>query len=1354
MRGVRLPALVPAVAIVLVCGSALVAGPQKERLPIGEFTARKIDPPVVDGKIGAGEWDRAFTTSGMITPFGHDLHQAETTVALGFDEANLYFLFKCRRTDREWYLRKSVRENDGYSFGDPSVEIWVTPPKLVPETYQNIINTFPAVLDQKMIPTRGYVAQGWSGRWTLGVTETETHYVLEAAIAAADFGIQKVEDGATWRFLLCRTAQGAKPRAQASWSVTQGFSEIPQHPQVHLRHDEAVVQLYGVTSVFTGQHRFPMAVVAPEAGPAEVSVELRWHAEPSGEKPLHVESRTLELDAGERKTFEFAGAVPEPLRDSKEKGYFTLVAMRKNGTEIYRQSFPFVVNGWTPSPRPHKPPDAKPPAELEFQAMYGPESNVMIVRADIIDLPQREKVAGGTIRLLRADGGKELLTVPMGPFRHWYSNTHFFLDKLRVPVLDVAKADKVEEHNERVRKLNEERKKQGKKPEPLWKVPTAEPLKVVVEATVAGADGESIKTKSREVELLRKKFAWSDNSIGITDQVIPPWTPVTYKDGRVGVWNRTLELDGLGLLESIDNGGIDQVRSMRLLVTRDGEASEVEPSEPALLRHVDAQVDLEGSGRCAGLAVDARTRVEFDGFVLNEWTLRGGAEKLTVEVVLPEEEATHFCSTAGGWAAVHDVTPDYWSSQQTGSGVLIGDFVPYIWLTNSDRAFLWVADNDKGWVTDDDRSLPTQEIRREGDTVVLRIHFIELPAELSEPTTITWAYQTFPSRPLPPGWRSIICSGRKGLLPSARNTYFWYDRQADWAVLWPYYCSPYPWSLEKSREAFRRFLPRTDHRPMVGSIAHSIARYRDYQGHQFPNYVVDWGMTPGDRSNGNCTQGKGPIDFRVYHYRMWVRDAGFRGLYVDENYIGLDRNFLTGGAYIRPDGRLQPGYSYLGLREYFKRLRVMFYENKVPAPNLWQHISSGAAYHAWLGHIFFEGENVEPTDLEFDYIEVLPAGRMRAIGSAKCAGGVMTMMCQSQRHATVHEPKHTHQFVGWVMAHDIVPEQVGFYSVIAQEARLYEDDVEFFGYWKDDCPVSTPTPDCLVSAHRSPGRALLWVVNTAREDRTAEVRVDYGDLGLRRRRAVALNAETGESIELSRRGLSVPVLRRDFAAVHLVERRVLESEESFYASFDGRREADEALGCCVLEPAGRDATLALADGVEGQALLVGQGMELWPRLHLTDAEGRVTFQALLSEEGLGPILASTPKRARRGGSPGVPPIAISLEKEGLVFERLPSKRGAEDGQRIVAPRPGGGETGQRPEGWHAFDLAWKEGSATLTVDGQELGAIRIEGLNIGGGRGAALTEACRFVFGGKGDALVAIDELRCYRPVRRYSGWW
>ena len=61
-----------------------------ERLPVGEFTATRFEkPPVIDGKVSPGEWDRAFTTSGLMAPFEHELQESETTMSLGFDAERL-----------------------------------------------------------------------------------------------------------------------------------------------------------------------------------------------------------------------------------------------------------------------------------------------------------------------------------------------------------------------------------------------------------------------------------------------------------------------------------------------------------------------------------------------------------------------------------------------------------------------------------------------------------------------------------------------------------------------------------------------------------------------------------------------------------------------------------------------------------------------------------------------------------------------------------------------------------------------------------------------------------------------------------------------------------------------------------------------------------------------------------------------------------------------------------------------------------------------------------------------------------------------------------------------------------------
>ncbi|MGD0092891.1 MAG: hypothetical protein ABSE73_23515, partial [Planctomycetota bacterium] len=91
-----------AVCLMLLAVWSAGAG-EGERLQIGEFTAVRFDkPPVIDGIVSPGEWDRALTTEGMMAPFEHELHESITLMSLGFDAERLYFLMRCTRGNQEW----------------------------------------------------------------------------------------------------------------------------------------------------------------------------------------------------------------------------------------------------------------------------------------------------------------------------------------------------------------------------------------------------------------------------------------------------------------------------------------------------------------------------------------------------------------------------------------------------------------------------------------------------------------------------------------------------------------------------------------------------------------------------------------------------------------------------------------------------------------------------------------------------------------------------------------------------------------------------------------------------------------------------------------------------------------------------------------------------------------------------------------------------------------------------------------------------------------------------------------------------------------------------------------------------
>ncbi len=1317
------------VAVLIAISTSLVSfAAGGERLPIGEFTAVRMNPaPVVDGKMTPGEWDRAFASSGLIVPFDHKLQEAETTIYMGYDDTRFYFLYKCRRGNSEWKLWKSSRNNDDYDFGEPTVELWITPPTLVPETYQNIINTYPAVFDEKFIPSRGYASLGWKANWTLGVSEDDLSYIVEASVLIKDFGFDKVKDGDSWNFLFCRNAPGTLPRSQASWSITQGFSEIPQHPKITFADKSPVVQLLGVVSVLSGNYNFPMAVIAPKDAGADVDVSLRFMQGKTISDADIITTKAINLKAGERQEFAFTGNTPEGWKT----GNFCITAKTRDGQMLFSQYFPFNVSGFVPLP-PVKPEKAQSVQDLYLKAMYGPESNWLMVKADIFDFAKRGDVAGGTVKIIDAVTNKVIKTAEVGAFREYYSATRISLDGEQIPVKDFKAIAYQKKQIENIKDDNIQLAKQGK---PLKNVPEIKetPARMVkVEVSLRDKDGNAMVQSSTDLSLLRYNMTWMNNNIGITDKVISPWTPVKVEKDKIGVWNRSMNLNGLGLARSITNGKTEQMKSaMRLIAVINGEEKEVAASVPSVTRQVDAEVEMTGTGTAPGLLFNSKSKVEFDGFSLVNLTIapdgaKTKVDRLTLEITIPEEEATHFCTTAGGWAAVHDETPAYWSSLQTASGTLVNDFVPYIWLTNGERGFMWFADNDKGWITEADKTHPSQEFVKKDGKVTLKINFIEVPTELSSATTVTFGYQAFPSRPLPEGYRATFVAS-SAPIPDTKATVFWFD--GDWAVLWPYYCSPFPWSYDKSRDLFENTPKNSTHHPAVGSIAHSIGRYLDAERNDFSALAADWGQTPGQIGNSDVTQSKGPVDFRVFHYQKWVKESSFRALYIDENYLATEDNWLTGNAYYRADGRLQQGYSYLGLREYYKRMMIMFNENGVSRPNLWMHITSGAAYNAWFGDVFIEGENVEPTDLNFDYIEVLPAGRLRSIASSVCSGGVMNMMCQAMRHPTKWVNKHVHQFTGWVMAHDINAEQVGYFPVLVQESRLYEKDVTFIGYWKKENPCKTTTPNCVVSVHKTDGRALLTVVNIARTDQAVDVSVNFAGLGFDPAKVILVNGETGELIPFTKTGFKVNVLQRDFVPVQVIERKLLKNKETFFATFDNGTRADEAFGSNVLQLQRSSANeqMALCTGVNGKAVNSSKGIMFWARMHLSNTSGRVTFQGLLNNNTNGTIINVGPLKLNQkiGKTAG-----ISLEY-----------KANKDSKLEIA------ESAALTAGWHLFDLAWADGKAVLTVDGKQLATIAIASLGIGQNfdnpNGVDKSVGSTVYLGDNRGILQAIDDLKC-----------
>ncbi len=791
--------------------------------------------------------------------------------------------------------------------------------------------------------------------------------------------------------------------------------------------------------------------------------------------------------------------MPPALRS----GYCEVKATSGGGV-LYRQIFPYAVNGFVRAP-PASLKSSPYSAPFGLTASYAPLSKVILIKIDRGYMERKPE--SGSARLVDPATGRTVAERKIAPFNLDYSE--FTVDVSGLPVPIETEADWLAAPGKR------------------------KAVRYRVEAVLAGPDGAEIARSSAPVALSGYQFEWAPNSIGVSDKVIPPWEPLKWEKGVVSMWNKSYRLNGLGLADEVLNGGKPQLSgAMEMIATINGQDVKIAPGEATLKRLTEAEADFEGSAFRREIGIKVATRVEFDGFVFNTMTIDlkagCGVDGLSLVVKMPKTEAPCFVTTGGGWASYYGWTPAHWDSTETASTSRVGNFVPYLFLTDSERGFCWFADNDAGWIIDPQK--PAQQISSDEKYTTLRARFISRKPESARSTTIRYGWMATPQKPQPHGWRGYHIDAGNAL-PN-ETAVFWCE--ADWAVLWPYYSSPYPWSYEKSASAMAPYFQRRVV-PCVGNIAHSIGRYRDYKGRVFEDLAADWGMEPGDRGDGNVARSKGPNDFQLWHFDRWIKKSGLSGLYFDENYLAQDDNYLTGQAYLLPDGTVQPGYSYLGLREFNKRLRYLFHARGKPLPNLWEHTTGGQAVYSWMPDVSMEGENVEPSGTS-DYVDALPPSRLRSIGMGASLGSAPFIMCQTQRHSanSPEAPFLTRQFLGWVLLHDCLPEGVAAWPPLSASLELWRDDIRFLPYWKQGLGVESRAPGVLVSAHARPGHVVLWVFNTTHQDTKAVVDIDVAQLGLARGKMSCADVESQRQIPVARNAITVNVGSRNWRAIQLV----------------------------------------------------------------------------------------------------------------------------------------------------------------------------------------------------------------------------
>lgn len=240
---------------------------------------------------------------------------------------------------------------------------------------------------------------------------------------------------------------------------------------------------------------------------------------------------------------------------------------------------------------------------------------------------------------------------------------------------------------------------------------------------------------------------WLHSQAGITDEVLPPWTPIEVKGDEVKVWGRSYTFGEEGLPKSIRSKGEEllagpvywEIESEGDLQTKG--MKRVWEAKPSLYVAVWENPDYT-----------CKASAEFDGMIRFDVALHPQRE-ITIKrlaLVIPLKSA---------YAKYLHYFPGMWGSCSNSFG-LKGDwesaFRPLVFIADEEKGLSWFCESDEKFrLADPQRAI---EVRRKGEETVLRINIINVPTKIKS-FSLTFGLQATPVRPVPVAWwlKDRIC---------------------------------------------------------------------------------------------------------------------------------------------------------------------------------------------------------------------------------------------------------------------------------------------------------------------------------------------------------------------------------------------------------------------------------------------------------------------------------------------------------------------------------------------------------------------------------------------------------------------
>ncbi|MCD6220775.1 hypothetical protein J7K25_01270 [bacterium] len=670
-----------------------------------------------------------------------------------------------------------------------------------------------------------------------------------------------------------------------------------------------------------------------------------------------------------------------------------------------------------------------------------------------------------------------------------------------------------------------------------------------------------------------KKPIWWKSKAGVSDKLLPPWTPMRVKDRKILCWGREYIFGkGTWPIQVVTREKSILSSPIQLKAKINNEIFTFNKERIRLINKSATQVNLRYKEERPSFKFESKIHIEYDGLIRIDWVITPlkplDVEYLTLEIPISDSYCKYFYYP---WVrGVRD------NSGAIREKIVLPSSSHYIWLGDEERGLAWFYVSDEGWLPYDRTDKIV--VSHQNGKVVLKVNILE-NTTLSSPLKSIMGLQATPVKPLPKNYRTS----------ALWRKHHWRGGPFHWDNSPVSRKEPYNFDLDRIQKAGVKALI------MHAYWAYGMSRPEPFNPKDFKRFVSEahkkgikvvvyfmpWGIYP------NCPEaqmfkdewcltgtgwsggGKGGrpdmcvvghrmtesfIDYLTYGIKRLIENYDIDGVYYDGYLPSLstsgklltyldEKGVGTAPSELKTEKGSRPYYDIFETREFGKRVYTLFKTMKKDSI-IDQHSTGGGLIMPlcsfvdshWNGE-YFANRNKWPS---LDMFRAEFMGEQWGIVPELLSYG------------------HFRTCLAYALIHDVsVRGQIlGDLPIRSKIWKIFDDfDInraKFYPYWSNSSFVKSSNPAAKVSFYKSEKGIILIVSNLTDKDIKTELNWNFSGLGFQpvsvvpvqlprsfqcRRKETEDNLFDKEKVLLSDSKMSLRIQRRNFRMILLTEKK-------------------------------------------------------------------------------------------------------------------------------------------------------------------------------------------------------------------------